>query len=40
MLRFKHGIQYSRGFSVKHHGLSNTGSPAYAGDDTEWMFDT
>jgi hypothetical protein len=31
----KRGIQYSRGFSVKHCRLWNTGSSAFADDDTE-----
>jgi hypothetical protein len=39
MPRFTRGIQYSRDVSVKHDRLWNTGSPAFAGDDTELLFD-
>ena len=40
MPRFKRGIQYPSDVSVEHSRLWNTGSPAFAGDDIEQLFDS
>jgi len=34
MPRFKRGIQYAAAHRLDHNRLWNTGSPAYAGDDS------
>jgi hypothetical protein len=35
MPRLDRGIQYAAASRLKHKGLWDTGSPAFAGDDTE-----
>jgi hypothetical protein len=30
-------IQYAAAYRLKHNGLWNTGSPAFAGDDSEYV---